>query len=68
MALNQLSLSLQFARDAEATAHRAILPRHQHGEKDQQRSDIGIDHRVRHGAGGGRNACRKLCRVAMKVA
>ena len=28
MALNQLSLSLQFARDAEATAHRAILPRH----------------------------------------
>lgn len=28
MALNQLSLSLQFARDAEATAHRATLPRH----------------------------------------
>ena len=28
MALNHLSLSLQFARDAEATAHRPSLPRH----------------------------------------
>ncbi len=28
MALQHLSLSLQFARDAEAGAHRAVLPRH----------------------------------------
>ena len=28
MALNHLTLSLQFARSAEATAHRAVLPRH----------------------------------------
>jgi probable rRNA maturation factor len=28
MALNQLSLSLQFGRFAEAPAHRAVLPRH----------------------------------------
>jgi len=28
LALNHLSLSLQFARDAEATAHRPSLPRH----------------------------------------
>ncbi|GAB2729631.1 hypothetical protein GCM10027019_06280 [Melaminivora jejuensis] len=29
MALHHLSLSLQFARDAEATAHRPLLARHQ---------------------------------------
>ena len=29
MALNQLQLSLQFARHPEASAHRAALPRHQ---------------------------------------
>ena len=28
MSLNQLSLSLQFGRFAEASAHRAVLPRH----------------------------------------
>lgn len=28
MALNQLSLSLQFARDTDLAAHRAVLPRH----------------------------------------
>lgn len=28
MSLNQLSLSLQFGRFAEAAAHRAVLPRH----------------------------------------